>query len=78
MLEVRAIGGYQSIAWSKDNVSICPPSSAASVENYGLAFFNQVLYRKMTSEKDYGRYKAEYIGIEGRTEFFVVKPGKYN
>ncbi len=74
VLEVEGKGSYESIEWSKAGEAICPLND--SNNKYNLAIFDQVLYRSVTNNADYGQYRAEYRGLFNRVDFLVLNPGK--
>ena len=69
VLEVRASGGYDFIAWSR----VGDRSFRQSLSE--LVNFHEIFVRQPTTTSEYGTYEASYLLEVGETRILVVPTG---
>ena len=72
MLEVRTIGRYSAINWSRDTKRL--GSLAAPALRSEFTFFKEIFVREPTNSSDYGIYHITYLGSRG-TDIIVFPTG---
>ena len=73
MLEVRTIGGYIIINWSRDTKRL--GSLAAPALRSEFTFFEEIFVREPTNSSDYGIYHITYYLGSGGTDILVFPTG---
>ena len=72
VLEVRTIGGYSTILWSRDAKIL--ESLADPTLHSEFTHFKEIFVREPTNSSDYGIYHITYLGSRG-TDIIVIPTG---